>query len=1430
MENEKFFLFSGMFIALYDSMSDKCICRREKAGRKEEDVTEKLYNLSEEDYDGISITAGTKKKSYLPFEKIKLVLSIKNTGYPEIQNVKSKLEAPAGYKISGDDTAERESLGLSETFTITYDTYNAKGILMFLGVCAGLLVLLVFFFLFFIFIRNRKRRRQFIASILVLVMLGHPTVTFAKEYTEYGLKEFLEQETEVTDSFWSKQEVQFKQKVKLGLFSADFTHHIAYEQQERLRVEISKTSKESLTLKWDALEGIERYEIYRKTGASDYDLYDETTDDSYKVKALSGSEINQFQVVGYKEEDGTAILSNECRYIYLEDKEFIDSDGDNLPDDVEEAYGLSNALADTDGDGLLDSTEVYTSFTDPLKADTDGDGVNDGEEDLDRDGLTNLEEQEIGTNPLTADTDQDGLLDGEEWEGMYSDPLTADSDDDGLTDAQEKEFGTDPWEPDTNGDGILDRDDTYEKDYQMVGSDSVFTVKAPAEALTRAELLDYTDSSILKDKEYVVSEVTCMNMEDAFEEAQVTMRIQEDKVPDGDLENVAMFYYNEDKNAFEMMEDQEYDEETGTITAPTAHFSTFVLVYVPNWHTQFDNDISPDRTQDGVTRFADVSFVIDESSSMEDGSKSTANDPNRYRVEAAKRFTEALIEGDRADVVGFTTDARRKCEMTENMDEVRMRIDEIVGNGGGTAMYNGLLESLNGFEKVYDEERSQFIIALSDGEDNERNEEAYAEIKKKASDYGIAIYTIALGASVDASLLSDLAIGTGGDFFRISNAEDLPLVYSRIANNAVYGEDTDKDGLADEVEDYGIRDGLGNTYNTDKENPDTDGDDLEDGVEVGDLYYNEGEEQYYIVLSDPTNPDTDGDGLDDFEEWMQGTLVWCSDTDGDGLTDGFESDIGFDPLAANTDGDAFGDYAEYYDLSLDIREVLNMDEMDEESGLYVFCSFIANIFDKDPYGYDLSSPEAAGCFLSAIIVGDFGDVLAKAGVVRSEYTDSIYYLAGNIVGNFVPGISQIADVRDLIANLITGNIPAAALNAIGVLPLAGDAAQSVADFTKALASKMDDAAKLTRIMLWISDAFQFSAKVLYTANAFIEAAKKVAMNGLKHVAKRESYKIVTMMEDFQKYVADAKVYYAADLIKGTDDAITLATDGTGSSQKIAYDARKKLGNQAGGKVYDDIVDGKNQKVYEKVRVMNLDAATYKNASGIESSLNKNVDDMLSFGGNGKISMDGVTQRRLKVAIPNTIISKEGSETLLKVQQEAAGKGVIIDYTVYTATGKGGTILDDVNKIQKAAGKTGEEVTEDLFGEKLPRYLKEATHNADADTMYLGKYHAIKDESGEWILQADSYDVIAAKNGGTYFSLEDAKWNQIENDYGKASLDRLNKQFLIEQTDAGKKIIITHDPLSEAFRKDSAFGKEMQFLEDKGYEFIKSGDFWEAVRK
>lgn len=58
----------------------------------------------------------------------------------------------------------------------------------------------------------------------------------------------------------------------------------------------------------------------------------------------------------------------------------IDSDGDGLSNSEEEALGTNIAKIDTDGDGLFDRDEVELYKTDPLNSDTDGDSYLDGEE------------------------------------------------------------------------------------------------------------------------------------------------------------------------------------------------------------------------------------------------------------------------------------------------------------------------------------------------------------------------------------------------------------------------------------------------------------------------------------------------------------------------------------------------------------------------------------------------------------------------------------------------------------------------------------------------------------------------------------------------------------------------------------------------------------------------------------------------------------------------------------------------------------------------------------------------------------------------------------------------------------------------------------------------------------------------------------------
>ena len=124
----------------------------------------------------------------------------------------------------------------------------------------------------------------------------------------------------------------------------------------------------------------------------------------------------------------------------------VDTDGDGLTDSEENELGTDPMNADTDGDGLTDGDEVNNYETDPLNPDTDGDGLNDG-----------AEVNSHGTDPLNPDSDDDGLSDGAEVNQHRTDPMNADSDGDGLTDGEEvNEYGTDPNNPNSDGDGFTD--------------------------------------------------------------------------------------------------------------------------------------------------------------------------------------------------------------------------------------------------------------------------------------------------------------------------------------------------------------------------------------------------------------------------------------------------------------------------------------------------------------------------------------------------------------------------------------------------------------------------------------------------------------------------------------------------------------------------------------------------------------------------------------------------------------------------------------------------------------------------------------------------------------------------------------------------------------------------------------------------------------
>ena len=146
--------------------------------------------------------------------------------------------------------------------------------------------------------------------------------------------------------------------------------------------------------------------------------------------------------------DGTADGEDDFP---LDPDEDTDTDGDGIGDVAD---------TDDDNDGVSDIDEIYDG-TNPRNSDTDGDGVSDGDE------------RDRGTDPLNPDSDNDGIpdgqdafpLDAEETQDSDGDGIgdatDTDDDNDGLSDSEEEALGTDPLDPDSDNDGVYDGNDDF---------------------------------------------------------------------------------------------------------------------------------------------------------------------------------------------------------------------------------------------------------------------------------------------------------------------------------------------------------------------------------------------------------------------------------------------------------------------------------------------------------------------------------------------------------------------------------------------------------------------------------------------------------------------------------------------------------------------------------------------------------------------------------------------------------------------------------------------------------------------------------------------------------------------------------------------------------------------------------------------------------
>jgi len=155
-----------------------------------------------------------------------------------------------------------------------------------------------------------------------------------------------------------------------------------------------------------------------------------------------------------------------------------DSDDDGLTDGEENTLGTNLDVADTDGDGVDDKDE---------SGDSDGDGKIDALEssilDVDGDGTKDQADGDDTDGPL-ADIDNDGLTNSEE-DSLGTDKTKADSDDDEIDDLTE--VGGDVEKPkNSDGDCHIDALDSAQLDSDSDGLKDQFDGDSPSCSTTTA--------------------------------------------------------------------------------------------------------------------------------------------------------------------------------------------------------------------------------------------------------------------------------------------------------------------------------------------------------------------------------------------------------------------------------------------------------------------------------------------------------------------------------------------------------------------------------------------------------------------------------------------------------------------------------------------------------------------------------------------------------------------------------------------------------------------------------------------------------------------------------------------------------------------------------------------------------------------------------
>lgn len=506
------------------------------------------------------------------------------------------------------------------------------------------------------------------------------------------------------------------------------------------------------------------------------------------------------------------------------DVDMSDVDGDEIENYFESIFGTDPFLADTDGDGLTDSEELFLIGTDPLKIDTDENGITDDKEDFDDDGLNNAEEMKAGSNVLYPDTDGDGLNDGDEIKKYYTDPVVADTDGDKLKDGDDIRLKFDPLNPDTDGNGIWDGDEivyqTYTKELDQERKSGVTQVSVSMECagaineqiwIQNAYNLDMRSTNVVG----LFGAPVVIEAENEFDEATITFTYDEAELGEISEDNLRIMWYDKENDIYHILEEETVlDTESNTLSYTTTHFSTWMVVDKRAWWESMRKDLGYTVAEEYKYFYCSRGYAINELDFM--------------------GIPEGVMPGSEHLYIMYYGTAKYRIAGGSSYDllEERTTFNKYLKQPG-LEVLDMMLDGMGNDNSISTEKEIYFA--------NKKDLEYSSEIVEKAKQYRVKLVFIT--HSEDNYNLRRMANETGGRciYVRIYTESDVNMEVVQQLNSMARRQlsdslyDTDGDRLPDMYENKGIRLSNGEIVYLDHKKYDTDDDGISDYIEVGGL-------------------------------------------------------------------------------------------------------------------------------------------------------------------------------------------------------------------------------------------------------------------------------------------------------------------------------------------------------------------------------------------------------------------------------------------------------------------------------------------------------------------------------------------------------------------------------------------------------------------